>query len=142
MLGGGKSKIAFLRRLVAECAWYSQHQETTSPRLSELHCHETPSDFEVIPKSSGSYSDFWCGASEYSRRVKGASWTDRIYVVQGRSTSVTTGRRSAVQYTLSPVEVGVAPPPQGWLALGIKPGDSMSVQQAHSYCMQVPVARI
>lgn len=98
--------------------------------------------FEVIPKSSGSYSDFWCGASEYSRRVKGASWTDRIYVVQGRSTSVTTGRRSAVQYTLSPVEVGVAPPPQGWLALGIKPGDSMSVQQAHSYCMQVPVARI
>ncbi len=97
--------------------------------------------FEVIPKSSGSYGDFWCGASEYARRVKGASWTDRIYVVQGRSTSVTTGRRSAVQYTLSPAEVGVAPPPQGWLALGIKAGDSMSVQQANTYCMQTPIAR-
>ncbi|MEP2717593.1 hypothetical protein [Pseudophaeobacter sp.] len=95
--------------------------------------------FEVIPKSSGSYGDFWCGASQYARREKGAGWRDRIYVVQGRAQSVTTGRKSAVQFTLSPTQVGVAPPPQGWLALGIKPGDSMSIQQAHSYCNQFPV---
>ncbi|OIQ39196.1 MAG: hypothetical protein BM558_11820 [Roseobacter sp. MedPE-SW] len=95
--------------------------------------------FEVIPKSSGSYDEFWCGASEYARRVKGAGWRDLIYVVQGRGTSVTTGRRSAVQFTLSPGKVGVAPPPQGWLALGIQPGDRMSVQQARRYCDRSPV---
>ncbi|WP_281955924.1 hypothetical protein [Pseudophaeobacter arcticus] len=95
--------------------------------------------FEVIPQSSGSFSEFWCGASEYARRVKGAQWLDTIYVVQGRGTSVTTGRRSAVQFTLSPEQVGVSPPPQGWLALGIKPGNRMSVQQARSYCDRSPV---
>lgn len=95
--------------------------------------------FEVIPKTSGSYDEFWCGAAEYARRVKGAGWRDLIYVVRGRGTSVTTGRRSAVQFTLSPEEVGVAPPPQGWLALGVKPGDRMSVQQARRYCDRSPV---
>lgn len=95
--------------------------------------------FEVIPTSSGSYGDFWCGASEYARRVKGAGWTDRVYVVQGRATSVTTGRRSAVQFTLSPFKAQVPPPPQGWLALGIKAGGSMSIQQARSHCDQQPI---
>ncbi|MEP4037253.1 hypothetical protein [Pseudophaeobacter sp.] len=95
--------------------------------------------FEVIPKSSGTFSEFWCGASEYARRVKGAGWQDLVHVVQGRSASVTTGRRSAVQFTLSPEQVGVSPPLQGWLALGIKPGNRMSVQEARSYCGQSPV---
>jgi hypothetical protein len=95
--------------------------------------------FEVIPKSSGTFDEFWCGASEYARRVKGAKWQDSIHVVQGRNTSVTTGRRSAVQFTLSPQQVGVSAPLQGWLSLGIKPGNSMSVQQARSYCDQSPV---
>lgn len=90
--------------------------------------------FEVIPKSSGEFGDFWCGASEYARRSKGASWSDLIYVVQGRSTSVTTGRRTAVQFTLSSANVG--PAPQGWLRLGIKAGDRMSVQQANVHCHQ------
>ncbi len=95
--------------------------------------------FEVIPKSSGSYGDFWCGASEYARRVKGAGWRDLVYVVRGRGDSVTTGRRSAAQFTLSPDKVDLPPAPQGWLALGIKPGDRMSVQQARNYCDQFPV---
>lgn len=95
--------------------------------------------FEVIPTASGSYGDFWCGASEYARIEQGAGWRDYIYVVQGRSPSVTTGRRSAVQFTLAPDEVGVAPPPQGWLALGIHAGDRMSVQQARSYCDEMRV---
>lgn len=97
--------------------------------------------FEVIPKSSGFYGDFWCGASEYARRVQGADWTDRVYVVQGRSPSVTTNRRSAVQFTLSPEAANVPPPPQGWLALGIKAGGSMSVQQARTHCDQQPIHR-
>lgn len=95
--------------------------------------------FEVIPKSSGSYGDFWCGASEYARRVQGAGWTDRVYVVQGRSPSVTTNRRSAVQFTLYPEKANLPPAPQGWLALGIKAGGSMSIQQAKTHCLQQPV---
>lgn len=96
--------------------------------------------FEVIPKSSGSFDEFWCGASEYARRVKGADWRDLIYVVQGRSASVTTGRRSAVQFTLSPELVGQpVPAPLGWLALGFQPGNRMTVQDARSYCVRTPV---
>lgn len=90
--------------------------------------------FEVIPPSSGEYGDFWCGAADYARRAKGASWTDFVYVVQGRSNSVTTERRTAVQFTLSSEAAG--PRPQGWLHLGIKPGDRMSVQQANRFCYQ------
>lgn len=97
--------------------------------------------FEVVPKNSGSYGDFWCGASEYARRVQGAALTDRVYVVQGRSPSVTTSRRSAVQFTLSPKAANVPPPPQGWLALGIKAGGNMSVQKAGNHCNQQPAHR-
>lgn len=93
--------------------------------------------FEVIPKSSGTVADFWCGASEYARRTKAAGWSDLIYVVQGRSTSVTTGKKSAVQFSLSASKAG--PAPQGWLRLGIKAGDRMSVQQANTYCHQLEV---
>ena len=96
--------------------------------------------YEVIPKSSGSFDEFWCGASEYARRVKGAAWQDLIYVVQGRSTSVTTGRKSAVQFSLSPELAGEPlPSPLGWLALGFKPGNRMTVQDARSYCNRSPV---
>ncbi|OIQ33962.1 MAG: hypothetical protein BM559_08755 [Roseobacter sp. MedPE-SWchi] len=91
--------------------------------------------FEVIPKSSGSFEEIWCGASEYARRVKGAAWQDLVYVVQGRSTSVTTGRKTAVQFSLSSEVAGKSlPSPQGWLALGFKPGNRMTVQSARSYC--------
>ncbi|MEP1327197.1 MULTISPECIES: hypothetical protein [Rhodobacterales] len=92
--------------------------------------------FEVIPTSGGDLRDFWCGAAEYARRVKGAGWTDQVYVVRGRGASVTTGRRTAVQFTLSPAEVAEFPRPQGWLRWGINPGDRMSVQQARGYCHQ------
>lgn len=96
--------------------------------------------FEVIPKSSGTFDEFWCGAAEYARRVKGADWQDLIYVVQGRSQSVTTGRKSAVQFTLSPDLVQETTPlAMGWLSLGIKPGHKMSVQEARGYCDRSPV---
>lgn len=90
--------------------------------------------FEVVPRGSGGTWAYWCAAAEYARRQLGAAWTDRFYVVRGRDVSVTTGRRSSVQFTLYPERAGIAPK-AGWLSLGFQPGDSMSVQQGHGYCV-------
>lgn len=94
--------------------------------------------FEVVPKSSGTTDDFWCGASEYARRVLGAGWRDTIYVFRGRGISETTGKRSAVQFTLSRERAPDLPAERSWFKLGLKAGDSMSVQQARAYCNQRP----
>ncbi|MBY6056661.1 hypothetical protein KUV26_07195 [Leisingera daeponensis] len=91
--------------------------------------------YEVVPGRSGGTWDYWCAAAEYARRVLGANWTDRFYVVRGRDVSVTTGLRSSVQFTLYPERAGV-PPKTGWLSLGFRPGDSLSVQQGYGYCVQ------
>lgn len=91
--------------------------------------------FEVVPGRSGGTWEYWCAAAEYARRVLGADWTDRYYVVRGRDVSVTTGRRSSVQFTLHPEQAGV-PAKIGWLSLGFQPGESLSVQQGYGYCSQ------
>jgi hypothetical protein len=91
--------------------------------------------YEVVPRGSGGTWDYWCAAAEYARRELGAGWTDRFYVVRGRDVSVTTGRRSSVQFTLYPERAGV-PAKTGWLSLGFNPGESMAVQQGYSYCVQ------
>lgn len=93
--------------------------------------------YEVVPGRSGGTWDYWCAAAQYARRVLGANWTDRFYVVRGRDVSVTTGRRSSVQFTLYPEQAGV-PPKTGWLSLGFRPGESLSVQQGYGYCVQAP----
>ncbi|WP_232281866.1 hypothetical protein [Roseobacter sp. SK209-2-6] len=92
--------------------------------------------FEVIPSGSGDLAGFWCGASEYARRELGAGWTDKVYVLRERGPSETTGRRSAVHFTLYPEQTGVGPAPQGWLRFGIKAGDRMSIQSARRHCDQ------
>jgi hypothetical protein len=92
--------------------------------------------FEVVPRSSGTLDDFWCGASEYARRVLGAGWRDTIYVYRGRGISETTGKRSAVQFTLSREKAPDLPPERGVIKLGLKAGDSMSVQMARGHCNQ------
>lgn len=91
--------------------------------------------YEVVPGRSGGTWDYWCAAAQYARRELDANWTDRFYVVRGRDMSVTTGRRSSVQFTLYPERAGVIPK-IGWLSLGFRPGESMSVQQGYGYCVQ------
>ncbi|WP_291729501.1 hypothetical protein [Leisingera sp. F5] len=91
--------------------------------------------YEVVPRGSGGTWDYWCAAAEYARRVLDAGWMDRFYVVRGRDVSVTTGRRSSVQFTLYPKRSGVEPK-TGWLSLGFRPGESMSVQQGYGYCVE------
>ncbi len=90
--------------------------------------------FEVVPKGSGTGSDYWCGAADYARQALGAGWTDTIYIARGRGQSVTTGRRSAVQYTLNASAAGITPIPPSLSLNSLKVGDHMSVQQANSYC--------
>lgn len=94
--------------------------------------------FEVVPRSSGSGPVFWCGAADYARRALGAGWKDTIYIARGRGPSVTTGRRSAVQFTLDPGAAGITPIPPSISLNALKVGDNMSVQQANTYCNLPP----
>ncbi|KUJ80575.1 hypothetical protein AVO45_05885 [Ruegeria marisrubri] len=96
-------------------------------------------DFEVIPRSRNDISGYWCAAADFARRKLGAGWTQPIYVLRGFGPSVTTGRKTAVQFTLDPGAAGLVPSDQGWIRSGLKPGDSMSVQRAQGFCEPVPV---
>lgn len=88
-------------------------------------------DFEVIPRTRQDIDGYWCAAADFARRTLGAGWQDRIYVLRGYGPSVTTGRRTAVQFTLNmPIDVGQ----QSSFSSGFKPGDSMSVQGANGRC--------
>lgn len=93
--------------------------------------------FEVVPRTRDSNDFFWCGAADFARRALGADWSDRIYIARGRGVSVTTGRRTAVQFTLNPQAAGVTPLPPGGLRVGLQPGDNMRIQQAYGFCGRV-----
>jgi hypothetical protein len=96
--------------------------------------------FEVVPRGSQtSGRDFWCGAGEYAYRELRAAWSDRIFIVQGRSQSVTTERRSAVQFTMNPEAAGIVPIQPALSLNAMKVGDNMSVTSAFNYCNQPPV---
>ncbi|TMV08046.1 hypothetical protein FGK63_11410 [Ruegeria sediminis] len=94
--------------------------------------------FEVIPRGRSNTNFYWCSASDYARRVLGAGWQDRIYIARGYGPSVTTGRKTAVQFTLNPQAAGVTPLESGGFRSGLQAGDSMSVQQANAYCDPFP----
>lgn len=95
--------------------------------------------FEVIARTAGSGSDYWCGAAEYAQRALRAPWTATIFIARGRGPSVTTGRRSAVQFTLDPAAVGITPGTQSLSVNALRVGDSMSVQSAFQFCERIPV---
>jgi hypothetical protein len=92
--------------------------------------------FEVVPKSGGIGADYWCGAADYAHRQLKASWQARIYIARGRGPSVTTGKRSAVQFTLDPAAAGITPAPSSLSLNSLKVGESMSVQNGFSYCQK------
>lgn len=94
--------------------------------------------FEVVARGAGTGYDYWCGASDYARRALGAGWNATVFIARGRGTSVTTGRRSAVQFTLDAAAAGITPIPPSLSLNALKVGDNMSVQQANSYCNMGP----
>jgi hypothetical protein len=96
--------------------------------------------FEVVVRNTGAGPDYWCGAADYARRVLGASWQTEIYIARGRGASVTTGRRSAVQFTINPDAAGVTPIPPALSLNSLKVGDHMTVQKANTYC-NMPTGR-
>ncbi len=88
-------------------------------------------EFEVIPRARRDVDGYWCAAADFARRSLGAGWQQRIYVLRGYGPSVTTGRKTAVQFSLKP-PANVAQ--QGSISVGFKAGDSMSVQGANGRC--------
>lgn len=89
--------------------------------------------FEVVPRG-GSGQEIWCGAADYAQRELRAPWQARIYVSRGRGQSETTGRRTAVQFTLDPGAAGITPGPSSLSLNTFAVGDSMSVRQAFDFC--------
>lgn len=95
--------------------------------------------FEVVAKSSSRGPDFWCGASEYARRVLGRGWSEHVFVAREMGPSVTTDRRSAVHFTLDANRVGGAQQGGVRSVNRFRVGDSMSIQQANTYCSTPPM---
>ncbi len=90
--------------------------------------------FEVVPRGASNPPDIWCAASEYARMQLGAGWTAELYIARGRGPSVTTNRRTAVQFTLDPKAAGITPA-SGQINLNtLKAGQHMSVQLANTQC--------
>lgn len=97
-------------------------------------------DFEVIPRSRQDVDGYWCAAADFARRELGAGWQQPIYVLRGYGPSVTTGRRTAVQFSLNPPPGGV-PQQNSFITSGFQPGYSMSVQGANARCNVRPFQR-
>ncbi len=93
--------------------------------------------FEVIPRGRTDVDGYWCAASDFARRTLGASWQQRIYVKRGYGPSEATGRRTAVQFSLTPPD-GVPQQSSGVFSAGFQPGFSMSVSAANGRCNTRP----
>lgn len=113
--------------------------EANSSRHS-IHVNQMPGGiFEVIPRTGNGYL-FWCGAADYAHRVIGAPWNASLHISRGLGPSETTGRRSAVQFTLDS-NLAQTPPSGGYGSVNsLQAGDTMSVQRAFDYCF-VPFGR-
>ncbi|MGI9367809.1 MAG: hypothetical protein ACR2O2_03130 [Ruegeria sp.] len=97
--------------------------------------------FEVVPGSRQDIDGYWCAAADFARRAMGAGWQQSMYVVRGYGPSVTTGRRTAVQFALDPQAAGITPREPGGVISGFQVGDSMSVQRGNGLCKSRPFLR-
>lgn len=95
-------------------------------------------DFEVIPRTRQDIDGYWCAAADFARRTLGAGWQQNIYVLRGYGPSVTTGRRTAIQFSLKkPTNT----PQQASLLQSFTVGESMSVSGANAQCRAIPIIR-
>lgn len=93
--------------------------------------------FEVIPRGRTDADGYWCAAADFARRTLGAGWQQPIYVVRGYGPSEATGRRTAVQFSITPpegVDLNVMSN-----SIGFIPGQSRSVQSANGLCNRRPL---
>ncbi len=89
--------------------------------------------FEVVAQSVKGAPVFWCGASDYARRVLGAGWNDEISIARTLGPSEATDRTSAVQFTLNPAALGITKVRSNF-PNQLVVGDTNSVTQANLYC--------
>lgn len=121
---------AVLLGLTAPAAAYADFNAPHGARVNQVD----KSVFEVVSRGSGSGPVYWCAAASYARRALGADWHAKIYIARGRGVSVTTGRRSSVQFTMDPAAAGVTPT-TSWISMNsLGAGENMSVQEANTYC--------
>ncbi|MEY8829004.1 hypothetical protein AB9K34_11410 [Sedimentitalea sp. XS_ASV28] len=131
-------KSTFLFMLAGFALALPQAGEAFTSKLGARVNPVNSSVFEVVPKSSGDGQVFWCSAADYAQRELRAPWQARIYIARGRAPSMTTGRRSSVQFTLDPQAAGITPAPSSISLNSLKVGESMTVQQAYGYCSISP----
>lgn len=132
--------VLFVGLVSATALWMPNAAEAFSGKKGTRVNPVDDAVFEVVARTAGSASDYWCGAADYARRALNVSWTATLYISRGRGPSETTNRRTAVQYTLDP---GRAPggTQNSILQFGdLIAGDKMSVQRAYQYCT-MPIAK-
>ncbi len=95
-------------------------------------------EFEVIPRARQDIDGYWCAAADFARRKLGAGWQQRIYVLRGYGPSVTTGRKTAVQFSL---KMPTNSPQQNSSLTAFAVGESMSIQGANGRCRAIPILR-
>lgn len=92
--------------------------------------------FEVVGNSGRGGVLFWCGASEFARRVLGAPWQAEVTVVRSFGLSAVTGRKSAVQFSLNPEAVGVTKK-KSYSYNAMEVGDFNTLTAARRYCSDI-----
>lgn len=90
--------------------------------------------FEVVGRPGATKNDYWCGAGDYLRRELQLPWKTKIYVVSGIGRGVTTGARSAVQFTLHPEALGIELYEKSWVGDVLTVGYGRTVTAAFYYC--------
>lgn len=136
MMGEATGKIIDMKRIIiiALAAWAANFPAGVSAAPNGYRTEPINStDFEVIPRTRQDVDGYWCAAADFARRKLGAGWQQRIYVLRGYGPSVTTGRRTAVQFSLKPPSGGT-PQQNSGIISGFPPGYSMSVQGANAQC--------
>ncbi|MGV6847710.1 MAG: hypothetical protein ACWA5A_04960 [Marinibacterium sp.] len=92
--------------------------------------------FELVALSNTGAAVYWCGAADYARRALGAPWSDEITISRTLGPSEATDRRSAVQFTLSPGNLGI-PPFRSTFPNQLEVGDTYAVSEANLFCNQL-----
>lgn len=105
-------------------AWRAENRLEVNP-ISEAV-------FEVIGRPGSGGPDYWCAAGDYAFRVLGAASNARVYLVRGRAGAVTSNRRSAVHFSLTPPS---NPEGENGLSLSVtRVGENLSIASAQNYC--------
>lgn len=115
--------------LVGAPAWASAWQAENYLRVNPV----TDGVFEVVGRSGSGGVEYWCAAGDYARRVLNSSATQRIYIVRGQGPSITTDRKSAVQFSLT-APAGSYTDPE--LVLSVtRVGENLNAASARNYCL-------